>query len=626
MPAPQQQAPNQPKLSIDEQPEPQTRITHLLRRAPVETFPPERGVSVTADSPAIVVPAAADSPEDSSPPESPPATPAPASADDALVQTPPNQPVAPGAADSVPPSPTAPAPTTPAQPPGGSGASVNQLTPFPYPSLPAPIPVPSIPTTPLPPVETPPQIGPAERGRAPESLNPNPNSLQFPTQAEEVRLRGLQPITLRQAIELAERNNQNLQVQLQTLNRTRATVEEAKAANYPTVGFQSNLTNGISAQAALNAAQQQRAAAEAAQQQPPQLLPSPPDPRASSSLSGNLSINYDLFTSGARPARIQAAIQQLRSDQLQVEITREQLRLDVANDYYNLQQADETVRINLAAVRNNEISLRDAQALEQAGLGTRFDVLRSEVQLANSRQDLTNAIAQQEIQRRQLAQRLNLPQTISVAAADPVGVAGQWQLSLEDSILLAYKNRAELEQLLAQRDLSEQQRKAALAAYGPTVTLNASYQFITSFNNGGGTRDGYSIGAGVNWNFFDGGAALARSRQQSANIQISETRFSDARNQIRFQVEQAYANLVSNLESIDTTTRALAQATEALRLARLRFQAGVGTQTDVINAETDLTRAEGNRVNAILGYNRALATLVRAISNFRIGDVSPLRP
>jgi len=56
-----------------------------------------------------------------------------------------------------------------------------------------------------------------------------------------------------------------------------------------------------------------------------------------------------------------------------------------------------------------------------------------------------------------------------------------------------------------------------------------------------------------------------------------------------------------------------------LRLARLRFQAGVGTQTEVIDAETDLTRAEGNRVKAILDYNRAMASLQRATASFTAG-------
>ena len=63
-------------------------------------------------------------------------------------------------------------------------------------------------------------------------------------------------------------------------------------------------------------------------------------------------------------------------------------------------------------------------ALEKAGVGTRFDVLRSQVNLANSQQDLTNAISQQQIARRKLAPLLNLPQSVSISAGDPVKLAG----------------------------------------------------------------------------------------------------------------------------------------------------------------------------------------------------------
>jgi outer membrane protein TolC len=114
---------------------------------------------------------------------------------------------------------------------------------------------------------------------------------------------------------------------------------------------------------------------------------------------------------------------------------------------------------------------------------------------------------------------------------------------------------------------------------------------------------------------FDGGAARARARQEEANIAIAETNFAGQRNQIRFEVEQAFSNLQSNLENIQTTSVALEQSREALRLARLRFQAGVGTQTEVIDAEDDLTQAEGDRVNAILNYNRALAQIQRSIGS-----------
>uniref|UniRef100_A0ACD5H0X6 TolC family protein n=1 Tax=Desertifilum tharense IPPAS B-1220 TaxID=1781255 RepID=A0ACD5H0X6_9CYAN len=193
-------------------------------------------------------------------------------------------------------------------------------------------------------------------------------------------------------------------------------------------------------------------------------------------------------------------------------------------------------------------------------------------------------------------------------------------MPLEDSIVLAFQNRVELEQQLVQRELNEAQRRAALSARNPRISLFANYNVLRTSSDDPlgttGTGDGYTLGARVNWNLFDGGEARARVRQEEADIAIAETNFANNRNLVRLQVEQSYFELVSTFENIQTASIALEQAREALRLARLRFQAGVGTQTEVIDAETDLTLAEFNRIQAILGYNRSLARLQRAISNF----------
>jgi outer membrane protein TolC len=154
----------------------------------------------------------------------------------------------------------------------------------------------------------------------------------------------------------------------------------------------------------------------------------------------------------------------------------------------------------------------------------------------------------------------------------------------------------------------------ALSELGPQVSVIASYNLLDQFDDTISVTDGYSLGLRASLNLFDGGAARARAAQERANIRIAETQFAQQRDQTRFDVEQAYSNLQANLENVQTANAALDQAREALRLARLRFQAGVGTQTDVIAAETDLTTAEGNRVVAILDYNRALANLQRAVT------------
>ena len=487
------------------------------------------------------------------------------------------------------------------------GRVAQNNTPIPTDSTPTPtapetvIPAPggSVQPSAVPRTVTPAPSGPVQ---IPDNLIPSSNPLQFPTKPEEVRLQGNQPISLAQALELARRNNRDLQVSLLELERNRAALREAQAALLPTVGLSADVTRSRSAGSELSSKLQEQQTG----------ISSPNE--AGTSFSGQAELSYNLYTSGRVQANIRAAEEQVRFNELAVETQSEEIRLNVATEYYNLQQADEQVRIAQSAVQNSEASLRDAEALERAGVGTRFDVLRSQVNLANAQQDLTNARSQQQIARRRLATRLSLPQAVNISAADPVQLAGLWNPTLEQSIVLAFQNRPELQQQLAQRNISEQQRRQALGELGPQVSLVGSYNVLDQFDDSVSISDGYSFGIRATLNLYDGGAARARADQSKVNIAIAETQFGEQRNQIRFQVEQAYSTQQSSLENVQTSNTALEQAREALRLARLRFQAGVGTQTDVINSENDLTRAEGNRVTAILDYNRALAQLQRSVT------------
>ncbi|MBD2356329.1 TolC family protein [Tolypothrix sp. FACHB-123] len=423
-----------------------------------------------------------------------------------------------------------------------------------------------------------------------DNLTPNPNPLQFPTNPEEVRVRGIVPITLNQALELARRNNRDLQAAQFQLERSQSALRESQAALLPNAGINGNLTN--SGDGFFGGS-------------------SP----STTSFNGQAQINYDLYTSGNRQANIRFAEEQVRIDELNFENQSLIVDLNVATQYYNLQGADEQVRINRAAVENAEASLRDTQARLQAGVGTQFDVLQAQVNLADAQQQLTNSISQQRIARRQFATLLSLPQSVEISAADPVSLAGLWQPTLEQTIIQAFQNRPELPQFLAQRNQAEQQRRQALSQLGPQLGLTGNYSLQDRYNDSLSVADGYSVGLQANLTLFDGGAARARAAQSRANIAIAETQFANQRDLIRFDVEQFYFQLQSNLDNVQTSTLALTQAREALQIARLRLQAGVGTQTEVISAENDLTRAEGNRVTAILDYNRALANLQRSVTS-----------
>ena len=444
----------------------------------------------------------------------------------------------------------------------------------------------------------------------PNYLNPNPNPLQFPTKPEEVRVKGTQPITLEQALELARRNNRDLEVALLQLQRFTGGLREAKALLYPNIGVQTQVNGQQSSRSQLSDEVQSRAEEGLS----PQLRSPSRDP-VNTNFTAQVQMTYNIYTSGRRSSIIKIAEERVKSSQLDVERISEEIRLSVATEYYNLQQREEEVRIAESAVKNAEASLKDAQALEEAGVGTRFDVLRSQVNLANAQQDLTSAISNQKIARSTLVNRLSLPLTVAISAADQVKLAGLWNSSLEESIVKAFANRPELQQNLIQRNISKQERRQALSALRPQISLVANYDLLDQFEDRIGVTDGYSIGLRATMILFDGGAAKAQAFQAKTNMAFAETQFAQQRNQIRFEVEQAYSNLKSSLDNVQTANAALDQAKEALRLARLRFQAGVGTQTDVIAAESDLTRSEGNRVRAILDYNRSLANLQRFVTS-----------
>ena len=521
--------------------------------------------------------------------------------------------------------------------PGNSLESSPELTPIaqlePNPTTTPVSPVLSAPIVPLPaPTAIPTAIPTATPFpvTAPDFLTTPVNPLLFPTKPEEVKLDGVRSLTLEETIELAERNNRDLAISRLQVQQQQAVVREAQAGLYPTLDLQSNLNRALSAggtigikAAQADAITQFGSEAAARSFSPQSFRRSIAD--ESTSWDTSLQLNYDLYTSGANAARRQIAAGNLRAAELAMERVREQLRLDVTSEYYDLQDVNEQVNINQQSVKNSEQNLKDATAQERAGLGTKFDVLRSEVQLANNQQQLTNSLANEEVNRRKIAQRLSLPEFITVSAADPIRPVGNWKMTLEETIVTAYKQRVELEEQLVQRDISEAGRKQALSALGPRVQLQARYNLLKIFEQPvSELSSGYSLAAVATWRLFDGGAARSQAEQQEVGKQIAETRFTQSRNTIRFQVEQSYATLTSSGKNIETTTKALGQACEARRLAKLRFDAGVGTQTDVLNAETDLTRSAGSRVTAILNYNRSIAQLLRAVSNVGKGSlVSP---
>ncbi|MGL6342067.1 MAG: TolC family protein, partial [Waterburya sp.] len=423
-----------------------------------------------------------------------------------------------------------------------------------------------------------------------DPLNPSPNPLSFPTQPNEVEVGTEQPITLEQALKIALKNNKQIEEARIQVEKSEAVLREARSALFPTVDLESGLTYGGRNEIIDGVSDEQiDETAEQLQAQNPFTQISDQEARSAAEeqldtenefiFSTGLGINYNIYDSGERNATIRSAEKQLRTTELDLERVVEDARFEAARDYYGLQNTDALIRIQEAAVEDASQTLRDAQLLKQAGLGTRFDVVSAEVELSQAQQELITARANQNVARRQLAETLSVSHDTDLATADAIEETGTWELSLPETIVQAFKNRAELEQFLLQREIGEESRTIALSRARPRVSASANYSVSDDFESNSNFGDQYQFGLQATWQLFDGGVARARAEQAERDSQIAATQFANGRNEIRFEVEQAYFGLESNRKNIVTSTKEVELAEESLRLARLRFQAGVGTQT-----------------------------------------------
>ncbi|MDJ0594585.1 MAG: TolC family protein [Pleurocapsa sp. MO_226.B13] len=445
---------------------------------------------------------------------------------------------------------------------------------------------------------------------AAENLNPSANPLELPSKSSEVKIEIDRPISLQQAVELAIKNNRELQEFRLNLERSQQGLQAAKATFYPRLGTSINFAE---------AGSQAFVEAEDVSETEGVSLPEGEElDTSSTNFGGGVTLTYNLYTGGRRGASIQLAEKQVSSSQLQLEAATLQTRFEAVRDYYNLQGADSQVEIEQAAVDEAQQTLQDARLLRQAGIGTKFDVIRAEVELANARQRLATVSAEQSTARRQLAETLSVGQQVELKTADEIEPAGTWQLSLEESIVTAYKNRSELEELLVQREINQEQKQIALAAVRPQVDLVAAYNLNDNLSDDVNLTDDYSVSAQLNWDLFDGGAARAEAKQSETDVAINETQFANQRNEIRLAVEEGYFSLAANQGNITTSRKALELAQESLDLARVRFQSGVGTQTDVIEAQSQLTTAKSNYLRAIIDFNQSLNQLEREVANSQV--------
>ena len=450
-----------------------------------------------------------------------------------------------------------------------------------------------------------------------ESLQAPPN-LALPNQSNQVRIRELRPLTLAEVEQLAEVNSPRLKAVALQVQQAKANLRAAISSWYPTLNLRAN---GLPQY--LAGEQQVFDPSVSASQNPFTGLQEEEVRQTRSEVTSanfGAQFNWNLIDP-ARVPQISAARDSFERSRDSYLIALRDLRLTVAEAYYNLQRYDSQVNVGKESVAASLLSLRYARSRYQAGVATKLEVLEAETQLSRDQDNLTGFLNFQDRSRRNLARILDLPQDVTPTAASPARVIGSWQPSLQESIIAAYAFREELDQFILDISINNSNANAALAAVQPILSIFNDFSTQRFQGQGNveppvnkeiyGWKFDNAVGLSARWNIFDGGRSRAEYRRNKLRAEASANEFANQRGLIRLQVEQSFFDLRDNQKTIRTTTREVLSQREALRLARLRFAAGVTTQREVVDNQRDLTRAQVRHVDALSDYNITIAELRR---------------
>lgn len=449
----------------------------------------------------------------------------------------------------------------------------------------------------------------------------SPASLALPDRPRQVRITQLRPLSLDQVEILAEVNNPDLKAIASQVEQAQSNLRAKIALWYPQLGFNTSSFPTYTAG---------------------------PDFTTSTDtvttgiwrMQAALQASWALIDPTRTP-QIAIARDQFEKAKNQYLIGLRDLRLQASLAYFDLQTADNQVQIGQEGVRASLVSLRDARARFQAGVATKLEVLEAETQLARDQQLLTTALLSgtpgqpgQATARRALAALLDLPQDVTPTAADPARVIGTWLPSLQESIVASFAFREELDQILLDISIANSSANVELGKVQPFLRIVNNFGFGNSltYNFTSSTTPPITrwnvdnaVGLNLNWTIYDGGSSQANYRGQKQKAQENRFLFAQRRNTIRADVERSFYELDKNNRNILTTSREVISTRESLRLARLRFQAGVTTQREVVDTQRDLTQAEVRYSNAISDYNRALVQLRRRTGLDQIATCEPPR-
>lgn len=313
--------------------------------------------------------------------------------------------------------------------------------------------------------------------------------------------------------------------------------------------------------------------------------------------------------------RWQAASHETRASGQDVQNIREQTVLMVVSQYLGSLQAAANVTAVQSQVQLAQALYDQASDLQKHGVGTGLDALRAQVELENEQQRLIEAQTGYKTSLYGLNRLLNIDPNQAVELTDQLSFFQTPEFPGDTTLQQAYARRPDMLALDEREHEAEAERKLARDQRLPTVGFNGNWGY-TGLGIGSAIPT-YTYTATIDVPLITSGRIRAQVTKSDLELRKIEQARQDLQNRIALEVKTALAQLEAARHEVDVADQGVKLAGDEVSQARDRFAAGVANNIEVISAQDSLERAHNNQIAALYAYNQSRADLARATGHIQ---------
>jgi outer membrane protein len=329
----------------------------------------------------------------------------------------------------------------------------------------------------------------------------------------------------------------------------------------------------------------------------------------------------NVYTGGAVSGQLAIAKLNIEKQNYELEEIKNRVAMDVRIAFYDLLLNRSKVHVHEDSVGVLEEELKTQQQRLRAGTVGTLNVQRAEVALANEKPELVNAQTQLKNSYLRLGELFGFDFR-SQPDQPRFEVAGQLQYQgehpdLNECLARADTERPEIKARETEIKIEDQQYTVDRSELRPHVQLFSGYEIYSERDPAVGPEfnHGYLVGVNATWHLFDGFATKGRMQATRARREAAVQMLKATRLAVASEVRSAFLDLQQAERVLESETKNVQTADESLEVAKANLAAGLGTQLDVLQAATDVTRTRTTRLSAIYLNNVALARLAHACAS-----------